>query len=496
MFGLFGNKSKKSAEGELVPALKQYVVQIHDTTKITFLAIAHPLLTFGMSAQAYGKGPAGITQAINSLSRQLEQAQKALGSLGSSIMDVGIPQQPQQQYDFLVEKIGDFATTYTNKGYSFEEVGVAMMNLASDIAKAIDKDGLLNIGLLRQELARLRERYKREQFSQTATGERTTDAAIDALLRAEAAGFTLTVSNDRTFILSKGSAISHYLRSNAEIAGFAALLKQEQDTAEASRNPVDRLIEQGQTNLRKQNLEAAIESFSAALRIKPNDRDLYFNRGVAWSNKYHNKGHNPDALQHAIDDYTRSLEIDPDFAQGYFQRAGLYTSQGRDQAAIADYDKAIDGNHLLSSSYYCRALLWQKQGAAGKAKTLADFTKAIEFGSKDDQFMALMSRSEAHQQYGELELALDDLNAADAYYPENPPGLFKHRADIYLKMGRVREAVVDLGNAIEATSPLASAEFLAELYDQRAQCKAKLGEPQQAQQDLTRAREVRSGKRR
>jgi tetratricopeptide (TPR) repeat protein len=220
---------------------------------------------------------------------------------------------------------------------------------------------------------------------------------------------------------------------------------------------------------------------AAALRIKPDSGDIYFHRGVAWSNSYYNRGRKPGDFQKAIDDYTRSIEIEPEFAEGYFQRAGLLSEQGQVEEAIADYSKAIEKNHKASSAYFCRAPLWQSTGGAGIAKAIADFDGAIRTGDEDDQFMALMARGEAHHGLGNLELALADFNAAAAYYPKGPPGLYEKRAAILLELGRAREAIVDLGEGIAAASPLADPRFIANMYEQRGQCRMQLGETHLAQ---------------
>jgi tetratricopeptide (TPR) repeat protein len=104
--------------------------------------------------------------------------------------------------------------------------------------------------------------------------------------------------------------------------------------------------------------------------------------------------------------------------------------------------------------------------------------------------MALMTRGEAHQQFGELELALDDLNAAAAYYPKSPPGLYEQRATILMRLGRTREAIADFGEGIAAASPLASPKFIANMYEQRGQCRMQLGESELARQDLERAAQL------
>jgi tetratricopeptide (TPR) repeat protein len=490
MFGIFGRKPTKSVDDDLIPELKRQVVQIKDSTGVSYLAIAEPMLTFGVTLLLHEKGAAGLAQVINNLSSMIQEQQAALGSLGSSIMEIKIPEHSRDHYHTVIDKMGDFGTRFIQKGYSYEEVGAAMASVSGDIAKLIDKDNILYIGLLRKELARRRDDYRREQFRQTASGEHCSDESINTLLRAEANGFTLRIGPDRTFVLSKGSSSVHYLRSNFDIGRFGRTLKQQEETDQANRSPVETLVAQGQKHLQEQNLQGAINAFSAALRIEPDSRDIHFHRGVAWSNSYYNKGNKPTDLQNAIDDYTRSIDLDPEFATAYFQRAGLSSKQGQVEGAIADYSKAIEKQHNTSSAYYCRGLLWQSTGEAGKVKAIADFDGAVRTGSKSDQFMALMARAEVHHELGNLDTALADLNAAAAYYPKGPPGLYEKRANILVDLGRAQEAVADFSKGIEVVSPLASPTFVAKMYEKRGQCRMLLGETQLAHQDLERAAQL------
>jgi tetratricopeptide (TPR) repeat protein len=169
----------------------------------------------------------------------------------------------------------------------------------------------------------------------------------------------------------------------------------------------------------------------------------------------------------------------------------LWSTQGQVDNAIGDYSKAIEKDHNVSSAYFCRALLWQSTGETGKAKAIADFDEAIRTGDKSDQFMALMARGEAHHGSGNLELALDDFNAAAAYYPQSPPGLYEKRAAILLELGRTREAIADLGEGIAAASPLAHPRFIANMYEQRGQCRMQVGEAHLARQDFERAAQLK-----
>jgi tetratricopeptide (TPR) repeat protein len=66
----------------------------------------------------------------------------------------------------------------------------------------------------------------------------------------------------------------------------------------------------------------------------------------------HNRGNKPEDRDKAIEDYTRAIEIDPDFTEGYFQRAGLLSAKAKSAEAIADYGEAIDAGYKASSAYY------------------------------------------------------------------------------------------------------------------------------------------------
>jgi tetratricopeptide (TPR) repeat protein len=365
-----------------------------------------------------------------------------------------------------------------------------MVSVADEIAKLIDKDKLLAVALLRKEYESPQDEYRRERLRQAANGDRCTEESINVLLQAEAEGFILTVEKDSTFMLRKDNVGNYSFRSNSEIEQFGRQMKRRRETEEADRGPVERLIEQGHKHLQERRLENAIGSYSAALRIKTDSAELYFHRGVAWSNRYYNSGQKVDDLQKAIDDFSQAIEIDLEYAEAYFQRAGLWSTQDQVDKAIADYSKAIEKGHHVSSSHYCRALLWQSTGEAGMAKAIADFDAAIRTGDTDNQFMALMARGEAHRNLENFELAVADFTAAEAYYPRSPPGLYEQRAATLRQLGRTVEAIADFDQAIAAASPLADARFVADIYHQRGQCRAELGESDLARQDFERAAQL------
>ena len=78
-----------------------------------------------------------------------------------------------------------------------------------------------------------------------------------------------------------------------------------------------------------------------------------YNRGIIYycSGKY----------QKAIDNYTKAIELDPEFAFAYFNRGIAYTKSGEYQKAIDDYTKAIELNPEDANVYYTRGIVYAIQ---------------------------------------------------------------------------------------------------------------------------------------
>jgi tetratricopeptide (TPR) repeat protein len=481
MFRLFGRKSK--SPHELLPDVRRGVARVQESMRVTNLSIVPPLLTVGFSL-------AGLDAVDKVLGAQIEEEGARVGSLASNILDVALPPMTQERLNSIVDALGHVATALVEQGNSNEAVGTAMTGVAVEIAKVIDKDNLLVIGILKQEQKRWRSELKREKLRQPAIGERCTEAAVDILLQAENEGFTLDIEKDGTFVLQKQNIGIFRLRSNSEVEQFGLDHKRRKEKEEASRSPIQKLIDQGCQHVQSQRLKDAISSFSAALRIDPDSAKAYYHRGTAWMNNY-NRSKEIGDLEKAIDDYSRAIEIDPQYGDAYFQRAGLWRTKHRISNAVADYTKCIETGHKVAHSYWSRGKLQESSGRAGKEKAIADFDAAVRVGDKYERCMALMSRGETHLELGNLDLSVADFTAAEAYYPKSPPGLYERRAAALRRLGRVREAIADLDQALAAMSPLAGKQFIANVYDQRGQCRKQLGESDLARQDFAHAAQLR-----
>jgi tetratricopeptide (TPR) repeat protein len=112
--------------------------------------------------------------------------------------------------------------------------------------------------------------------------------------------------------------------------------------------------------------DAAIEDYTAYLKLVPGSRSALNNRGNVWlSKKEYDK---------AIDDYTETIKGDPKFAMGYSNRAKAWLSKKEYEKAVEDSDKAIelDPKYALPVTYKAQALTkLKKYEEAAKAHEVA-----------------------------------------------------------------------------------------------------------------------------
>jgi len=80
--------------------------------------------------------------------------------------------------------------------------------------------------------------------------------------------------------------------------------------------------------------DEAIAEYTKAIELDPNYAHAYNNRGVAYKNK--------GQYELAIADYNRAIELDPNYAHAYYNRGVAYKNREQYELAIADYSKAIE----------------------------------------------------------------------------------------------------------------------------------------------------------
>ena len=64
----------------------------------------------------------------------------------------------------------------------------------------------------------------------------------------------------------------------------------------------------------------------------------------------------------ALEDYTKAIQLKPDYVDAYNNRGNLYKAMGQQDKALADYDKAIQLKPDLAPAIQNRDILLKAMG--------------------------------------------------------------------------------------------------------------------------------------
>ena len=116
-----------------------------------------------------------------------------------------------------------------------------------------------------------------------------------------------------------------------------------------------------------------ISSLSSVISSNPRDPEAYNVRGSAYGRS--------GQYQAALKDFNTAIQLKPDFYQAYSNRALIYRFLGNQQTALADYNRAIQINPSYDAAYIGRGNLYRKAGQTQLA--FNDFQKAIQLDTTD-----------------------------------------------------------------------------------------------------------------
>jgi tetratricopeptide (TPR) repeat protein len=155
--------------------------------------------------------------------------------------------------------------------------------------------------------------------------------------------------------------------------------------------------------------DKAIADFTEAIRLDPRDPIAYLHRGHAWSEQHH--------YDKAVADFTETIRLDSQNAYAFRSRGHAWLDKGDQNAAIVDFTEAIRLDPREFTAYINRGLVWQSKQEADKA--LADFEQAILLNPQSAG--AYLDRGAIWEQKREYDKALADydhairLSAKDAH---------------------------------------------------------------------------------
>ena len=183
--------------------------------------------------------------------------------------------------------------------------------------------------------------------------------------------------------------------------------------------------------------DKAIEAFTSAIALDPNDAVAYNNRGVVY-------GRDKGQYDRAIEDYNKAIQLDPNLASAYNSRGYAYNNKGQHDRAIEDYNKAIQLDPNLAAAYNNRGNAYGSKGQHDRA--IEDFNKAIALDPNDAA--AYNNRGVAYKSKGQHDRAIEDFNKAIQLDP-NDAVAYNNRGVVYDDKGQYDRAIEDYNKAIQ-----------------------------------------------
>ena len=165
---------------------------------------------------------------------------------------------------------------------------------------------------------------------------------------------------------------------------------------------------------------------AGTLMIQAQSAKQYYKAGEEFAKKM--------SFTEAIDQYTKAIELDPDYEKAYIQRAMAYTKLEDYENAAADFDRAIVFNEKDPGLYYYSGMAYHLQGKNNLA--LSKLNKAVDM--KNNFLEAYQVRSVVLIELERYQEALEDCQKC-LKIKEDEKG-FYNLAQVYEKLGMYSEA--------------------------------------------------------
>lgn len=197
----------------------------------------------------------------------------------------------------------------------------------------------------------------------------------------------------------------------------------------------------------------------------------YYERG----NELRKQGNN----QAALEQYNKAIELDPKYIAAYNNRGNVRDDLSDKQGAIEDYNKALELNPKYALAYYNRARIRSDLGE--KKIALQDYNQSIEL---DPNYgFAYYGRGLVHNDLGDKQSALKDYDKAIELNPKYSSAYYA-RGNVRDDLGDKKGAIVDYNQAIELNPEYTFA------YYTRANVRNDLGDKKSALRDYDKALEL------
>jgi tetratricopeptide (TPR) repeat protein len=217
-------------------------------------------------------------------------------------------------------------------------------------------------------------------------------------------------------------------------------------------------------------LQEALVEYTKVIELDPNNRSGWLSRG--WL--YHNSLRSPDK---AVADYTRVIALDPKEIQALIDRAESYKALGQKDKALADYSKVTEREPDAPWD-------WFNRGTAHLAlhqydRAVAAFSKGIKLEPEISDYWS--GRGSAYLELRQYDKALDDFSKVIELEPKSVSALQERGWCYFHHLKQYDKALADFNRAIKLEPKNAS------VWVARAKAYSLLDQHREALDDLTRA---------
>lgn len=229
------------------------------------------------------------------------------------------------------------------------------------------------------------------------------------------------------------------VRSNSIICAF--LILSSQACFAHDEQKYQALMKTAKQHLKVMELEKAIDDYTAAIKVNPNNYLTYQLRSEVRRDL--------NLFPEGIEDLTRAIVLKPKDAGLYRDRGYLKFRNYNYKEAIADYTKAISLDPNDGGAYRYRgrnyACLKDYKNAA------ADYKKSLELRSKTTIRLEVETRGILGDLYikcNQPKEALEEFNALIVRFPQVSKGYYG-RAEVYKRLGKTDLSKKDIEKAHE-----------------------------------------------
>ena len=92
----------------------------------------------------------------------------------------------------------------------------------------------------------------------------------------------------------------------------------------------------------------------------------------------------------AIEDYSKAIEISPQFTHAIFNRGIAYYRMGKNKASIKDFTKVVSLDEFYAKAYFNRSFPLEKQKKYEKA--IKDVKKALKLSPNNQRYFSPTQR--------------------------------------------------------------------------------------------------------